>query len=54
MFVFQTEFKDTPSNMIESEILSTDHMYGKIQLLGILLKRHGKDYIVDNLSGRTH
>ena len=26
-------------------------MFGKIQLLGILLQRHGKDYAIEEVSG---
>jgi len=47
---FVAEFNNVASNDIEAEILTTGHMFGKIQLLGILLKRHGKDYLVENVS----
>ena len=50
---FQGEYVDRPTNQIEAEILQTSHMLGKIQLLGILLKRHGTNYLVENITGRT-
>ena len=48
----QAEFREVTSNKIETEILHTDHMLGKIQLLGILLRRHGTNYMVENITGR--
>ena len=41
------------SNVIEEEILKSDDMLAKIQLLGILLKRHGTEYNLEQISGRN-
>ena len=52
-FIFQSEFSDVSSNVIEEEILQSDDMLAKIQLLGILLKRHGTEYNLEQISGRN-
>ena len=42
------------SNVIEEEILQSDDMLAKIQLLGILLKRHGTEYNLEQISGKEN
>ncbi len=48
---FQTEFKNKSSNEISTAIVSCNHLYGSIQMLGILMDREGGDYLVGDLSG---
>jgi hypothetical protein len=33
-------------------VLKMEHLFGKIQLLGILLQRHGLDFVVGDTKGR--
>ena len=49
---FQREFYEAPTQEIVDLILKIDHLYGKIQLLGILLFRHGEDFMVGDLKGK--
>jgi hypothetical protein len=48
---FQREFHEAPTHEIVDLILKIDHLFGKIQLLGILLFRHGEDFMVGDLKG---
>ena len=49
----QREFHEKPTDEIVGVILKLDHLFGKIQLLGILLQRHGEDFIVGDARGET-
>ena len=49
--LFQKEFQYSPTNVIVDMILNIDHLFGKIQLLGILLQRHGDDFMVGDAKG---
>ena len=41
---FQIDFAEKPDQVIINEILNSGHVYKRIQLLGILLKRHNENF----------
>ena len=43
---FQPQFIERSDEDIVKEILNSGHVYKKIQLLGILLKRHDEDFLI--------
>ncbi len=49
---FADEFKGRSSSEISSAVVSCGHLYGSIQLLGLLLEKEGGDFMVGDLSGK--
>lgn len=45
---FQDKFEAKPDEDIINEILASDHVYNRIRLLGVLLRRHGENFNVTN------
>ena len=41
---FASQYSNTPTDDILELLMGLDHVYGTIQLLGILLKREGPDF----------
>ncbi len=52
-FKLQKDFQHFPTHEIVEMILNIDHLFGKIQLLGILLRRHGEDFMVGDARGKS-
>ena len=47
-FIFQPLFNDKSDRDIIREILNSEHVYKRIQLLGILLKRHDENFPISS------
>ena len=47
-FIFQPLFNDKSDHDIIREILNSEHVYKRIQLLGILLKRHDENFPISS------
>jgi len=51
---FQIDFAEKPDQVIINEILNSGHVYKRIQLLGILLKRHNENFpITSDSTGKS-
>lgn len=54
-FLFQSQFQHMADEEIQKVILESDHLYKRIQLLGILLQRHDENYLLKpHLSGKIY
>ena len=48
-YSFQNEYLEKPSHIISHDTMEgrlANNLFGKIQLLGILLHRHGPDFVI--------